>query len=474
MALSFGLPKNVPGSADIGSLSLPEKLMMLGATLRGDSDAALKIPMLAQARQQQANLLATQRDLGELIGGGRSAPAASAMPQLPALTPPQAPADPYAGVKAQFGAMQGDEAPPPSVPLRDAAKIDTPPPMIPLNMGGSSQASNSPAAINMRAAAPLLAKLAMIPGANVENWVKIIQGAQPDMQFVNGVGVDTHDPTNLGRKVGANLSNVNGFMVDTQDQNNAGRYMPKLADGATPLYDENHRIVAQKLLDGTVQAMEASSEADARGKARGGLVTVPMRNGSNRMMTGAAFMDGQGGASPDGLGVSQSPAEQKADEQRATAQAGAQIDLPANVQTANQALDLIDQIRANPALDKRTGLWSVLPSMPGTAGKDFDVQLDQLKGKLFLQAYSGLKGAGQITEVEGKKATEAIGRLNRSQSHDGFVQALGDLESVIKAGRDRATYQARRTDLAPGSGGAGAPSRDAVRAEMIRRGLIHQ
>ena len=41
---------------------------------------------------------------------------------------------------------------------------------------------------------------------------------------------------------------------------------------------------------------------------------------------------------------------------------------------------------------------------------------DQLKGKLFLEAYAGLKGGGAISEPEGRKATEAMAALNTAQT----------------------------------------------------------
>ncbi len=44
---------------------------------------------------------------------------------------------------------------------------------------------------------------------------------------------------------------------------------------------------------------------------------------------------------------------------------------------------------------------------------------------------------GQITEVEGKKATEAIGRLNTAQSDKAFKQALGDLRDVVEGSMKR-------------------------------------
>jgi hypothetical protein len=93
--------------------------------------------------------------------------------------------------------------------------------------------------------------------------------------------------------------------------------------------------------------------------------------------------------------------------------------------------------------------------MPGTDAKNFRVVLDQIKGKAFLQAFQNLKGGGQITEVEGKKATDAIARLDTAQSDDEFNTALTDLQSVMKQGYARLTgneYVAPQAASKTGSG----------------------
>ncbi len=74
--------------------------------------------------------------------------------------------------------------------------------------------------------------------------------------------------------------------------------------------------------------------------------------------------------------------------------------------------------------------------------------LNQSKGGAFLEAFKALKGGGQITEIEGKKATDAIARMDRSQSKAEFDKALSDYEGVIKLGVDRANQLAGKP--APG------------------------
>jgi hypothetical protein len=115
---------------------------------------------------------------------------------------------------------------------------------------------------------------------------------------------------------------------------------------------------------------------------------------------------------------------------------------------ANDMLKVIDMLDKHPGRETATGASGVMDPrnyIPGTDAKDFSVALDQLKGKTFLQAFESLKGSGQITEVEGKKATEAIGRLNMAQSDKAFQQALSDLRGVVEGSMKRTTGEGGAT-----------------------------
>lgn len=72
--------------------------------------------------------------------------------------------------------------------------------------------------------------------------------------------------------------------------------------------------------------------------------------------------------------------------------------------------------------------------VPGTDASDFKARLEQLQGGAFLEAYKTLKGGGQITEVEGKKATAAITRMNLAQSEKEFVAAAQEFKSAVESG----------------------------------------
>jgi hypothetical protein len=75
----------------------------------------------------------------------------------------------------------------------------------------------------------------------------------------------------------------------------------------------------------------------------------------------------------------------------------------------------------------------------GTKEADFKALLDQVQGGAFLQAFESLKGGGQITQIEGEKATQAIVRAQQSQSEEGFKKSMNDFMSVLDKAEKRAT-----------------------------------
>jgi hypothetical protein len=127
------------------------------------------------------------------------------------------------------------------------------------------------------------------------------------------------------------------------------------------------------------------------------------------------------------------------------AQAEAQTKQSVAVQTGGTALQLIERMKTHPGLDGAVGnVYGRLPDIAlfGEA-RNFEAMRKQVTGGAFLEAYKTLQGSGQITEIEGAKATEAIARMDRAQTKDGFLQALDDYEAVIRAGMDRAQRQAQ-------------------------------
>lgn len=141
---------------------------------------------------------------------------------------------------------------------------------------------------------------------------------------------------------------------------------------------------------------------------------------------------------------------------RETAEAAAQrrAALPQVIAKTDQTLALINQALNHPGLATATGASGMLDPrnyLPGTAARDFQVLLDQLKGQTFLEAFQSLKGGGAITQVEGQKAEQAIARLNTAQSDEAFRAALTELASVAQAAKQRAMQNAGGAPQQPAS-----------------------
>lgn len=120
--------------------------------------------------------------------------------------------------------------------------------------------------------------------------------------------------------------------------------------------------------------------------------------------------------------------------------------LPKVVDQANESIKLIDDLIDHPGFELMVGksnpVGEVAAFIPGTDASDFKARFDQIKGKQFLEAFETLKGGGQITEIEGEKATQAINRMKRAQSESEFKNAAREFQDSIRKGVERASNQA--------------------------------
>lgn len=126
----------------------------------------------------------------------------------------------------------------------------------------------------------------------------------------------------------------------------------------------------------------------------------------------------------------------------------------AAVDTARDALSVIDQALSHPGLKTATGVQGTIDPrnyIPGTDATNFRVVMDQIKGGVFLDAFKDLKGGGAITEMEGQKAEAAKARINRAQSPDEFVRGLNEYKAIVQRGLERSEARAR----GPGGGASG-------------------
>lgn len=106
-------------------------------------------------------------------------------------------------------------------------------------------------------------------------------------------------------------------------------------------------------------------------------------------------------------------------------------------------LNTIEQIRNHPG--RTHGAQTYIPAIRGTPRYAFERLVAQSTGQAFLQAFESIKGGGHITEIEGKKATEAITRLETvGLSKKEYDKALNDLQEVVERGLENARRRANR------------------------------
>jgi hypothetical protein len=162
---------------------------------------------------------------------------------------------------------------------------------------------------------------------------------------------------------------------------------------------------------------------------------------------------------------------------------------PSAIQSGEQTLALLNRMVGDPkakgaAAQPHPGFRGVvgatlMPGMrlvQGTPEADFDAMLEQVLGGAFLEAYERLKGTGQITEIEGKKATQAITRMQRAVSETEFLQAAQEfrssLENAMERTRNRLQGVSGRTS-APSRPAVAAPDADAQAREWLRQNPNH-
>lgn len=126
-------------------------------------------------------------------------------------------------------------------------------------------------------------------------------------------------------------------------------------------------------------------------------------------------------------------------------QGEAAAELPTTLQKADYGISVIDQLMNAPGRKTMTGLsGSIDPRnfTPGTEAMNARVLAKQIEGQAFLEAFESLKGGGQITEVEGNKATQAMARLATAQTDEAYEKALKELRGLLVLGKSRAASRA--------------------------------
>lgn len=294
------------------------------------------------------------------------------------------------------------------------------------------------------------------------NMMQKEQGREEALQLMNLMG-------SIG--LGAMGGNIEGE-ADPQKWEQGLDYLDSLGIGLETSKYRNKPQMARMLVDASVSAADrlkmarddrefalslAEFDQKLNSAADAGLTPIYGRDAEDNIVVMQPTKSGKVVRSemPEGVTVDLGVKTQESEKGKARgkAQGEAEVELATTLQKADQAIALIDQILTHPGRATGTGLSATLDPrnyVAGTDATDFNVMRKQLEGKAFLEAFESLKGGGQITEVEGQKATEAIARLSTAQSDEAFVQALNELKGIIASGKDRARAKAGRgVDVAP-------------------------
>jgi hypothetical protein len=133
------------------------------------------------------------------------------------------------------------------------------------------------------------------------------------------------------------------------------------------------------------------------------------------------------------------------------------INLESTQANAKTMSDLFSRIRNHrgreAVLDSNLGTLNPMLRIPNSAELDFNSILKELQGDVFMTAYKGLKGGGQITEIEGEKAEQAIQNMTLNQSKEQFMESLDILENIVMQATREATNKANKLKVSKTSTG---------------------
>jgi hypothetical protein len=247
-------------------------------------------------------------------------------------------------------------------------------------------------------------------------------------------GVDTNDPKQVTMLLQRLSSNAASFentlsMVHSQAQMDLAKSQFERQSKQTDALIEHYKAEDSRAGAGNANVQSVIQTA-------GGAYGV-LRDGSLKKLTDEAGKPLIGYQADVGLKGDIKKAQEIGTESGKTTFA-----LPMIEQQTNMALGTVDSILNDPAKKDRVGFLGVTPAIPGTPGAGFDLKIDQLKGEAFLSAYNSLRGGGAITDIEGKKATEALVRAGQAQKVSDFDTAMNEYKKILKTGLERARKQA--------------------------------
>lgn len=129
----------------------------------------------------------------------------------------------------------------------------------------------------------------------------------------------------------------------------------------------------------------------------------------------------------------------------------AQFDLPAAQLTTQQTLQAIQSVRDQAkGMEEQFGNimgvpQQMLPTLPQSERANFQIETNRLINRTFLEAREVLRGGGQITDFESRKAEGAISNLEEAMARGDkalFEKSLTELEQAVSDGYAKLQAQA--------------------------------
>jgi hypothetical protein len=141
----------------------------------------------------------------------------------------------------------------------------------------------------------------------------------------------------------------------------------------------------------------------------------------------------------------------------------AQNELPNVMEQTTQIISLLDKAITHPGRSLVTGMSGLVDPrayLRGGPAADFKALSDQLKGRAFLEAFASLKGGGQISNIEGQKAEQAMARLDTAQSDEAYVEALKELKQIASRAQQNAIERVSSGGRQPAPSAGQQPASD--------------
>lgn len=382
------------------------------------SDAILNHGREQADRRAERMLEADRTGLADLIIGGFKSKEAAAPAQFPGATPPVQAMPQTMPTPDLSGPMppQVQTAPPVMQPQQAPKGPRTGPQATPQEIALVESLLKNPATfeqgqqlalqIQARAATPLEPTKPVIASAGSRGFTDDDQDGSWEEVF------NVPDPS----------ASASGSKVHAGYINPEGRVVALMQDGSEKVTN----IKVQDLL----------RQVDAGGVP----INVSPRTGAASPVTVGAPGAPSGGATGQPVTaetVGQNQAAIKDITTAAAAKTEAKLNLPDAINSAQNAIGVIDGMLAQPGFDSRYGMGSVgglmPPLKPGGEGANAQAYIDQVKGQAFLQGIKALAGTGPVANKEGQAATQAYTRLQS--------QGMSPAEARKAAGEMRAAAE---------------------------------